>query len=79
MGILDFIGLHLPFTMILYAFVIIGGLTTAVLFKDHKQNASSEIDETKKVELVDKPNIVYALLPFFQSLFLFLETLLVRR
>lgn len=72
MEILDFIGLHLPFTMILYAFVIIGGLATAILFKDHKQDASSRIDETKKVELVDKPNIVYAVLPLLPIIILVL-------
>ncbi len=73
MEIMDFIGLHLPYSLTLYAFVIIGGLVMALVFKDKSAKyESARIDESRKVELIENPNVIYAIMPLVPVLLLVL-------
>ena len=78
MEIMDFIALHLPYSLMLYAFVIIGGLVMAIVFKDKTTGQSNHtIDESKKVELIERPNVIFALLPLLPILILVVGNLFI--
>lgn len=70
---MDFIGLHLPYSLTLYAFVIFVGLIMAIIFKDKSnKNSHATIDESRKIQLIDNPNPIFALMPLVPVILLVL-------
>lgn len=73
MDVMDFIALHFPYSMIMFAIAVIGILIVAMLFRDKGASGNSGvIDESKRVQLVENPNFIYAFIPVFPVLILFL-------
>lgn len=73
MEVMDFIGLHFPYSAMMFAVAILGILAVAVVFKDKSSDSGSRaIDESKKVTLIEKPNLIYAFIPVLPVLILFL-------
>ena len=64
MEIMDFIAYHFSYDWVIYGIGIVGILAMAIIFGDKGQaNANATIDESKKVELIEKPNVLFAMMP----------------
>ena len=73
MDVMDFIALHFPYSMIMFAIAVVGILIVAMLFRDKGTSENTGvIDESKRVQLVENPNFIYAFIPVFPVLILFL-------
>lgn len=62
--IMDFIAFHTPYSLMLYAIGIVGILAVAIAFRD-KGDATENVQVklSDKVQAVEKPNIIFALMP----------------
>ena len=73
MEVMDFIALHFPYSLMIFAIAIIGIFIMAFIFKDKNgKGLENKIDSSKIVDLVEQPNPIYALVPIFPVLILFL-------
>lgn len=73
MEIMDFIALHTPFSLVLYAIGIVGILVMCIIFKD-KGAATDDIQVNvdHKQEEIERPNIIYAMVPLLPIVILVL-------
>ena len=62
--IMDFIAFHTPYSLMLYAIGIVGILAVAIAFRD-KGDATENVQVklSDKVQAIEKPNIIFALMP----------------
>lgn len=73
MEIMDFIALHTPYSLVLYAIGIVGILVMCIIFKD-KGAATDDIQVNvdHKQEEIERPNIIYAMVPLLPIVILVL-------
>ena len=73
MEIMDFIAMHTPYSCLIYVIGIVGVLAMCLVLGD-KGEATENIEtgDTKKVEQIEKPNILFAFMPIFPVLLLIL-------
>lgn len=73
MEIMDFIALHSPYSCMIYAIGIVGLLLVCLMFGDKGEATDNiQVKTSDKVETVEKPNIIYALVPLFPIVLLVL-------
>jgi len=73
MEIMDFIALHTPYSLVLYAIGIVGILVMCIIFKD-KGAATDDIQVNvdHKQEEIEHPNVIYAMVPLLPIVILVL-------
>lgn len=73
MEIMDFIALHTPYSLVLYAIGIVGILVMCIIFKD-KGAATDDIQVNvdHKQEEIERPNVIYAMVPLLPIVILVL-------
>ena len=73
MEIMDLIALHTPYSMVLWAVGIIGVLVMCIVFKDKGEPTDNiQVNLEHKVETIERPNIIYALVPLLPIVILVL-------
>lgn len=73
MEIMDFIALHSPYSCMIYAIGIVGLLLVCLMFGDKGEATDNiQVKTSDKVETVEKPNVIYALVPLFPIVLLVL-------
>lgn len=73
MEIMDFIALHTPYSLVLYAIGIVGILVMCIIFRD-KGAATDDIQVNvdHKQEEIERPNVIYAMVPLLPIVILVL-------
>ena len=73
MEIMDFIALHTPFSLVLYAIGIVGILVMCIIFKDKGQATDNiQVNVDSKQEEIEHPNVIYAMVPLLPIVILVL-------
>ncbi len=72
MEIMDFIALHTPYSLVIYAIGIVGLLLVCMFLRD-KGDATENVNvKLANVETVEKPNFIYAMVPLLPIVILVL-------
>ena len=73
MEIMDFIALHTPYSLVLYAIGIVGILVMCLIFKDKGEATDNiQVNVDQKQEEIQRPNVIYALVPLLPIVILVL-------
>ena len=73
MEIMDFIALHTPFSLVLYAIGIVGILVMCIIFKDKGEATDNiQVNVDSKQEEIEHPNVIYAMVPLLPIVILVL-------
>ena len=73
MDVMEFIGFHTPYSLMLYAIGVIGILAVVILFRDKGEATENvQVKVSEKVQAVEKPNILFALMPLVPIVILLL-------
>lgn len=73
MEIMDFIALHTPYSLVLYAIGIVGILVMCIIFKDKGAATDNiQVNVDHKQEEIERPNIIYAMVPLLPIVILVL-------
>ena len=73
MEIMDFIALHTPFSLVLYAIGIVGILVMCIIFKDKGEATDNiQVNVDSKQEEIERPNVIYAMVPLLPIVILVL-------
>ena len=73
MEIMDFIALHTPFSLVLYAIGIVGILVMCIIFKDKGAATDNiQVNVDSKQEEIERPNVIYAMVPLLPIVILVL-------
>ena len=73
MEIMDFIALHTPYSLVLYAIGIVGILVMCIIFKDKGAATDNiQVNVDSKQEEIEHPNIIYAMVPLLPIVILVL-------
>ena len=73
MEIMDFIALHTPYSLVLYAIGIVGILVMCIIFKDKgAATVDIQVNVDHKQEEIERPNIIYAMVPLLPIVILVL-------
>ncbi len=73
MEIMDLIALHTPYSMVLWAVGIVGVLVMCIIFKDKGEPTDNiQVNLEHKQEVIDRPNVIYALVPLLPIVILVL-------
>lgn len=73
MEIMDFIALHTPYSLVLYAIGIVGILVMCIIFKDKGAATDDiQINVDHKQEEIERPNVIYAMVPLLPIVILVL-------
>ncbi len=73
MEIMDFIALHTPYSLVLYAIGIVGILVMCIIFKDKGAATDNiQVNVDSKQEEIEHPNVIYAMVPLLPIVILVL-------
>ena len=73
MEIMDFIALHTPYSLVLYAIGIVGILVMCIIFKDKGAATDNiQVNVDGKQEEIEHPNVIYAMVPLLPIVILVL-------
>ncbi len=73
MDVMEFIGFHTPYSLMLYAIGVIGILAVVILFRDKGEATENvQVKVSEKVQAVEKPDILFALMPLVPIVILLL-------